>query len=400
MLKILFLTHRFPFPPDRGDRIRSHAIIRHLAERHQISLASIVERPPDDGALRDARSLCASVDIGTVSRLRHLAAACCLATMTPLTLPLFRSAALRAKIDRRLATESFDLIFIYCSSMAPYVLGRTAVPTVIDFIDVDSQKWLDYARASAFPMKAIYRREAALLRRFERRVVQACAHAFVASEREAVILRSIVPGAPITAIPNGVGLIPRLRPRRDSRKLVFTGVMDYRPNVDAVTYLVRDVWPAVRAAVPDAEFVIVGQKPSREVRRLAGVPGVTVTGWVSDVSAYLAEAAVFVAPLRLARGIQNKILEAMAAGIPVVTTQAGLAGLDALPGRDLLAADTADLFAQQTVSLLRDVGLRESLSRSAQVFVRRHHQWGPKAAQLERILSDVVAAGAAANATA
>ena len=400
MLKILFLTHRFPFPPDRGDRIRSNAIIRHLAERHRVSLASVVDRTPEESHLRAAESLCASVDVGASSRLRRLAAPCYLPTAVPLTLPLLFSRDLQARITRRLRTETFDLIFIYSSSMAPYVLGKTTVPAVVDFIDVDSEKWLDYARTTRFPMKAIYWREGVCLRRYERRIVQASAHAFVASEREAGILRSIAPGVPVTAILNGVIAAPRPGAPRESRKLVFTGVMDYWPNVDAVTYLARDIWPAIRTAVPDAELVIVGQSPSRHVRRLAAIPGVTVTGWVADVGAYLADAAAFVAPLRLARGIQNKILEAMAVGVPVVTSPAGLAGFDAMPGRDLLVADTPTLFAAHTVSLLLDADLRDRLSRSAQDFVRQHHRWDHKLHQMERIVRDVAAGRRTAHAAA
>ena len=145
MLKILFLTHRFPFPPDRGDRIRSNALIRHLAERHRVSLAAVVERTPDAADMRAAERLCASVDIGSVPRWRRLAAPAYLATAEPLTLSHFHSPALKKRIEHRLRTEHFDVIFVYCSAMAPYVLSHVAVPMVIDFIDMDSQKWLDYS---------------------------------------------------------------------------------------------------------------------------------------------------------------------------------------------------------------------------------------------------------------
>src|SRR5262249_28601856 len=158
------------------------------------------------------------------------------------------SPSLKASVDRRLGTENFDVIFIYCSAMAPYASSVTAVPKVIDFIDVDSQKWLDYARTAALPMKAVYWREGVLLRRYERRIAGECAHAFVASEREAALLRSIAPSIAVTPIPNGVSPSARPALKSSSRKLIFTGVMDYKPNVDAVIHFVGDIWPIVRQA--------------------------------------------------------------------------------------------------------------------------------------------------------
>jgi len=157
--------------------------------------------------------------------------------------------------------------------MAPYVSSVTAVPKVIDFIDVDSQKWLDYTRRASLPMKAIYKREGVLLRRHERRIASACAHALVVSQHEASLLSSVAPSAPVTAIPNGVRLSFGPGPNVNSRNVAFTGVMDYKPNVDAVPYFVNDIWPVVRHAVADAEFVIVGQNPSRPVRCLARTLG-------------------------------------------------------------------------------------------------------------------------------
>ena len=398
MLKILFLTHRFPFPPDRGDRIRSHALIRHLAGRHRVSLAAVVDRLPSEEHMRAAENLCASVDVGRVDHFRRIVSPCYFSTTVPITLPLFFSSALRARIRHRLRTETFDLIFIYCSAMAPYVLSDSAVPKVVDFVDVDSEKWFDYARATPVPMKWIYWREGVLLRRYERRVAQACGHVFVAAEREAQVLRRLAPEVPVTTIQNGVDRPTRARPPGDSRRLVFTGVMDYRPNVDAMTYFVHDIWPLVRASVPSAELAIVGQNPSRELRRLARAPGVTVTGWVKDVTPYIESAAVFVAPLRLGRGVQNKILEAMAAGVAVVSTPTGAAGIAAVPGRDMLVADTSELFAAHTVSLLLNAERRQDLGRSAEQFVRRNHQWSHQVERLERILLQV-AEGVSTHAT-
>ncbi len=389
MLDILFLSHRLPFPPDRGDRIRSYHMIRYLAERHRISLGAVVDRTPSESHLTALRALCASVDIGLISRIgRLLALPCYLPTAVPLTVPMFFSRGLKNALAGRLKQQRFDLIFIYCSAMAPYALSHPGVPKVIDFIDADSQKWLDYARHTLSPMKAVYWREGVLLRRYEARVARACVHAFAASERETEILARFAPETPFTTIPNGVRMDVVDRPAGTSGML-FTGVMDYRPNGDAMQHFVRDILPLVRERVPEAALTIVGQRPTRQVRRLAELPGVAVTGQVPEIRPYLESAAVFVAPLRIARGVQNKILEAMGSGLPVVCTSAALAGLAAMPGRDLLVADTPQEFASCTASLLLDPERAARLGCAGADFVRRHHQWDVHLKHLETALIEV-----------
>ena len=386
MLNILFLTHRLPYPPDRGDRIRSYNLIRYLAPRHRLHLASVVDGPTPPDHVRHLETLCASVDVARVRPLsRQLSALCYLPTTTPLTLPLFASRALKAAISRRLRDHPIDLIFIYSSAMAQYVRFSHA-PKVIDFIDADSQKWFDYARSASWPTKAIYWREGSLLRRYEAQVARSCVHAFTASAQETDLLQKIAPHIPFTTIRNGVKPSLHELPASDSRTLVFTGVMDYRPNVDAMTYFVTEILPRVRSRVPDARLLIVGQKPTREVRRLEDVPGVTVTGWVSDVYPYLESAALFVAPLRIARGIQNKVLEAMAAALPIVCTSSALGRLDAVPGRDLMVADDAGPFSDHIVTLLEDRDQRRALGQSALAYVRRHHDWEKQLAHWETML--------------
>lgn len=391
MANILFLAHRLPYPPDRGDRIRSFHFVQHLAGRHAVSLAAVADQPVEEDHVEALRALCRSVDVGYVSsRARWLGALRALPTATPVTLPAFFSRPLQQTLARRLATERFDLIFIYCSSMAPYVVSGSPAPKVIDFIDADSEKWFDYARRTRSPLKALYWREGMLLRRYEQRVAQACAHALVTSEREAALLRRLAMTTPITAIPNGVTVPALERSERPRHQLVFTGVMDYWPNVDAMTYFADEIFPRIRAQVAEAELVIVGQRPAPKVERLGRRPGITVTGWVPSVGPYLEAAAVFVAPLRIARGIPNKILESMAAGVPVVATTAALAGLAAVPGRHVALADGPDEFAAQTVALLRDTQRRERLGRAARQFVLEHHAWDTHVARLERVLMDVM----------
>src|SRR5262249_48149718 len=245
------------------------------------------------------------------------------------------------------------------------------------------------ARQTRSPMKLVYWREGWLLRRFERRVAEACVHAFVASERDARILRQVAPGCPLTTMPQGVTIPPPMRTRPEAPTLIFTAVIDYWPNVDAMLYFAREIFPAVRQRVPDARLLIVGQRPARAVTRLARIPGITVTGRVPDVLDYLRSAAVFVAPLRIARGVQNKVLEAMAAGVPVVCTSAALGDIGAVQNRHVRVSGAPSRFALATVALLLNRQRRERISRAAAAFIRDNYQWDDQLARLDAVLGDL-----------
>jgi hypothetical protein len=390
-MRILVLTQRFPFPPDRGDRIRSFHILRHLARRHEISLASLTDEDIDEVRLAALRDICVSVDVARIHGFwRKAMSLFYLPTRTPLTLPNYYSRELKEKIRRRLETESFDIIFIYCSSMAPYVLECDRIPKVVDFVDVDSEKWLEYGRSRRPPVNLVYFRESYLLRRYEKRISKSCCHLFVASRREKDTLSRFVEGKPITTITNGVNISSKFTIQRSGARMIFTGVMDYWPNEDAACYFVNEIFPIISEKLPGAEFVIVGQKPTRRVMQLSRVKGVTVTGWVQDPAKYMDEATVFVAPIRVARGIQNKVLEAMGCGLPVVATSAAADGLEAMEARDYLLGDSATTFAEQVLLLLRDGELRERLATTAVGYIREKHDWSFNMKEMEKILVDVV----------
>jgi sugar transferase (PEP-CTERM/EpsH1 system associated) len=390
-MRILFLTQRFPFPPDRGDRIRSYHILRHLAGRHTVSLASLTEEEIGEKQWDGVRDLCTSIDVGLIRRRRRrLLSLLYLPTTVPLTLPNYHSNDLRKKVDRRLREESFDLLYIYCSSMAPYVMGCSRVPKVIDFVDMDSEKWCEYARSAKFPMNMLYTREGRLLRRYEKKVAKDCVHAFVTSRREKDIFERFRTGTPISTISNGVEIAERTGTRRYNANIIFTGVMDYWPNEHAVCHFVHDIFPIISKELPDSEFVIVGQKPTRRVRQLSLTRGVSVTGWVPDPGVYMDEATVFVAPIQIARGVQNKVLEAMARGVPVVATAAAADGLEAVGGRDFLEGNSPEEFATQTLRLLRDAGLREQLARNAIGYIREKHNWTSNLTVMDDVLENIV----------
>lgn len=396
-MRILFLTQRFPFPPDRGDRIRSYQILRYLAKNHEVSLASLTDEDIGELQWKMIKDLCARIDIGRIKRVqRKIISMFYLPTTIPLTLPSYYSKELKEKVDRRLRGEEFDLIFIYCSSMAQYVLAYDRIPKVIDFVDADSEKWFDYARSTRFPSNLVYFREGHLLRKYERRVAQSCRHAFVTSRREKETFEQFLKDTPITTIQNGVAIPENARMGRTGSRMIFTGVMDYWPNEDAVCHFVDDIFPIILARIPESEFFIVGQKPTRRVKRLSSVKGITVTGWVPDPGKYMEEGTVFVAPIRVARGVQNKVLEAMACGLPVIATSAAADGLEAVEGRDYLLGDSPTQFAEQAVLLLQDGELRERLAMNASGYIREKHDWESNIQQMEDILVDAAKSGMAA----
>jgi sugar transferase (PEP-CTERM/EpsH1 system associated) len=315
-------------------------------------------------------------------------------TKIPLTVPMFFSKNLKAEVQQRLKYEKFDLIYIFSSSMAPYVMEIENVPKVIDFIDVDSEKWYGYASQSGGIKGWVYRREGKYLRKLESRIEKVCQAGILVSHQEVSLFKSFRPGAKVFSIGNGVEL-PNFQKERlnnnDNDRIVFVGVMDYLPNVDAVKYFVREIFPRVIKKRPKAEFFVVGKNPTREVRNLESeAANVHVTGYVPDVGKYLSEAKVAVIPLRIARGIQNKILEAMASGVPVVATTAALEGIESNPDHDLLVADNVDDFALKTVSLLEDKELNQRIARNARNLVERKYKWESKVQELENLLTSIL----------
>jgi sugar transferase (PEP-CTERM/EpsH1 system associated) len=285
--------------------------------------------------------------------------------------------------------------------MAQYVEPAGGSARVIDFVDADSEKWRAYGRLQPFPYSWIYRLEADRLARYEaRKAIEFDASVFV-SQREADIVRRRAPGSELSVIPLGVD-VERFRPERDRPQreaiAVFTGVMNYFPNVDAVTYFARDILPRVRQEIPHAQFRIVGRDPSAAVRRLAQLPGVVVTGSVPDVRPHLADAALGVAPFRISRGAQSKVLEAMASGLPVVGTRVAFQGLAIGGDAGIRTADSPDAFAREVVTLLGDPDLRRDLGERARRYVERHHRWEEIGAMFEALLVGVVEGRRAARA--
>ncbi|PID58038.1 hypothetical protein CSB45_04940 [candidate division KSB3 bacterium] len=394
-MNILFLTQRVPYPPNKGDKLRSFHEIRYLARRHQVALLCLTDDEQEIRYEHKLQKFCRSVKVVYQSPLQSkMRALLSLTTSNPLTLPFFYSPRLADLVRTSIQRGEYDLIFVYCSSMAQYVPQNCPIPAIIDFVDVDSEKWAQYAKYAQFPWTVIYRRESRKLRAYESQITKRFQHGFLVSEQEVKDFHRLVSAwDALTALPNGVDfrVFHPGSGEYDSHNLVFTGAMDYFANIEAMQYFCHDILPRIRKEIPDVSLSIVGSKPSEAVRQLAEeLPGVTVTGFVESVLPYLHKAAVFVAPMRIARGVQNKILEAMAAGVPVVISSLGFEGLTATPGRDVFVEDDAKDFARQVISLIRDAALRRTVAERARKCIEDHYNWENNLSRLDEAIGSAV----------
>lgn len=392
MAKILFLAHRTPFPPDTGDKIRAFHMLKHLAQRHEIWLGAGVDDPADFGREADARAMCREVCFAPLGPLRRGAnMAVGAVSGAPLSVARFRHPRLASWIDGVLYDVRPDLVLVYSSALAQYVGGRTPPGTrlVIDFVDADAEKWRAYADFSGPPLRWIYAAEHRRLVRFERAVMAAADAGILISESERRLFAGHVPEAAgkLHVIRNGVDtdyFQPADAPP-EGAEIVFCGRMDYAPNVDGAAWFAERIMPRVRARNPDARFRIVGAAPTPRVTALASSPGVEVTGAAPDVRPHLARARVVVAPLRIARGMQNKVLEAMAAGKPVVTTPQALEGIGARPGVEVLCAAEETRFADAVSAVLEGLAPQD-LGARARGFVLQRMRWATQLAALDAMI--------------
>lgn len=388
-MNILYLCHRFPYPPRRGGKIRPYQMIRHLSQTHQVTVASLVR---SDQEAEDAKGLapyCAHYEIGRVyegvQTLRMLAH---LPTQTPSSMGYFYSPELARNIGDLLARQNFDLIFVHCSSVAQYVENVRGIPKILDFGDMDSQKWLDYARYKAFPVSLGYRIEGKKLERAERQLATRFDMCTVITRAEWETLEGYGAAAASDWFPNGVDsayFSPTEEPY-DPDAIVFVGRMDYYPNQESVLDFCSKVLPRLRLERPALKFTIAGADPSPAIRRLANLPGVTVTGSVPDVRPYLRRAALMVAPLKIARGTQNKILEAMATGIPVVTSPVAAGGIDASSPEHFLVASTPEDYVATIFRVLDDPVERARLAHAGRARMLSHHAWDKSMQRLDGII--------------
>ncbi|MFO1217484.1 MAG: TIGR03087 family PEP-CTERM/XrtA system glycosyltransferase [Burkholderiaceae bacterium] len=404
MARLLFLAHRLPYPPNKGDKVRSYHLLRHLAARHEVHLGTFIDDPDDEPHLPAVRALCASVH---VSRIRPVWARSRsvwgLARGEALTLAYYRDGSLGRWVDELMRRDRIDATIVFSSAMAPYA-ASLRLPMLVDFVDVDSAKWAQYGSERPWPLSWLYQREGRRLLEYESLVARRAAACFFVTSKEVELFESLAPDCAglACAIGNGVDaeyFAPGdalVSPFSDSEiPIVFTGAMDYWPNVDAVTWFADAMLPALRARWPATRFHVVGRSPSTAVQALRSA-GVNVTGTVPDVRPYLQHAAVVVAPLRLARGVQNKILEAMAMARPVVAASACVEAIDATPGSELLPARDRDDYLAALFALIADPQRARAIGQAARARVVGDYSWPARLRPLDRRIDDVLAARASA----
>ena len=387
-MDLLFLAHRAPFPPDRGDKIRSYNILRHLAARARVHLIAFADDPADRVVPDDLRASLASATIVPRSKSRGIAAVQALASGKPVSLTSFADPAMAQAVRRVLANEPIEAIYCFSGQMAQY-LPAEAPRTIMDFVDVDSAKFAGFAHRGPLALRWLMRREARLLGAFERQIAARVEANLFVSEAEAQLFRDRGATGDIRVVENGINASV-FDPARVTRAaeagplIVFTGQMDYTPNIDAVTWFARAVLPSIRTRVAEARFAIVGRAPTAAVKALAG-EAVIVTGAVPDVRGWLASASVCVAPLQIARGIQNKVLEAMAMARPVIVSREAAEGID--HGGAIRIADGAEAFADEVVGLIEDQSAAGALGAAARAQVLARYDWDARLAPLDRLVA-------------
>lgn len=392
-MRILYVCHRFPYPPKRGGKIRPFNMIRHLARSHEVVVCSLARSRQEEQEAHGIAPHCGSYHVQrvneTAQKLRMLAT---LPTHVTASTSYFHSPALARTIRRQIAESRFDLIFVHCSSVAHYVSAVRDIPKILDFGDMDSQKWLEYARYRPFPLSVGYWWEGQRLRAYEKRLARQFDLCTATTRAEWETLQSYGAGVASDWFPNGVDseyFCPD-DTRYDPDTIGFVGRMDYYPNQQCMFEFCRSVWPLLKGRRPRLKLLIVGADPSPQVRRLGDIDGVTVTGSVPDVRPYVRGAAATVAPLAIARGTQNKILEAMAMGVPVVTTSIAAGGVDAIADEHLLVADTPQAQCVAIEALLDSPLRRDQFARAGRARVLSHHAWPQTMQRLDGLIDRCV----------
>jgi len=391
-MKILFLCHRIPYPPNKGDKLRAFNILKHLSQKHTIDLLTLADDKKDLRYQEDLKSYCRKVETfyfhPFIAKLKILLY---LFSSKPLTLPYFFHSKLKKQITRLISQHSYDLLFLYSSSMVQYVLDlNNTPPMVIDFVDADSQKWHDYAKLAKFPQSIIYQSEGKKLGRYEGKIAPHFKAITVVSDQEKKKLTQYVKTDNIYEVKNGIDLSfyeAASEFKRDNKDLLFIGALFYFAYIDGILHFYKHAFGKIKKAHPDTVFHVVGADPVKKIRNLNSDKNMRITGFVPDIIPYLQKAAVYVVPLRMAPGIQNKILEAMAMRVPVVATPAAIAGIDAVPGRDLLVEEDPVKFASSVIQLLQKPDLRQEIAENARRLVENEYNWNKNLSKFDDIFA-------------
>ncbi len=399
---LLYLAHRIPYPPDKGDKIRSWHQFQHLCTQYNVHLGCFIDDSRDLQYREKLRNMAASSRFVRINRgfakLRSLSG---LLTGAPLTLSFYPGQAMTQYVHSVQGRFTVRAQIGFSAAVVPFLAPSMAqIPTLVDFCDSDAAKWSAYAEQKKGVMAALFAREGRRLVDYETKILNKAHHSFAVTQKEAAVFaaRAGVERAPIV-LENGVDTVffdplSDFEPDPDipatGKLAVFVGAMDYAPNIEAVQWFARTVWPGVRASLPDACFAIVGARPTRDVIRLREGPGVLVTGRVNDVRPWLKRSDLAVAPLEIARGIQNKVLEAMAMARPVLASPGAADGIDGVPGRHLQIEPRSEAMARIVVQRLQGGAENEAMGRAARAFVVANHGWAAKLGVLDQVLDELV----------
>jgi len=398
-VNILFLAHRVPFPANKGEKIRTFNQIKYLMEgNNKVSVCAPLESKEELAFFQALNEqYCESVHFSTLSNklIRFTKG---LLTGKALSVANFYSLDLQAKFDELIASGSFDAVICTSSAMAEYIYKSNSLNDLhkkplllMDFMDLDSDKWRQYADSSSWPMKWVYQREAVLLSRYEQKITNNFDFSFFIADAEVELFKS-QHGSSGKVLTLGNGMDTNLftpaitEPNNEAPVFLFTGVMDYKPNIDAVVWFVEKIWPAIIKKFPEAKFIIAGMNPSTQVKALETSSGIEVTGFVDDILPYYHQSNYFVAPFRLARGVQNKVLQAFSCGLPVIATPMGAEGIDCIEGEHILIASDESEFLLAIDTLEANVNFRENIKKNALRLINDHYSWQGKL----QVLDDVV----------
>ncbi len=402
--RVLMLTHRLPYPPDRGDRIRSFHLIKLLAKHFDVAIACTSDEPVWLQHHQLLSTMANRVELqpitGYGSKIRGVVALLSGQAATPAT---FFRRGLADAIELWHEQKPFDAVLTFCSGMIHYARlltnpgnrvgadGKPVKPVrhVLDLVDVDSQKWASYAKSSPIPMKWIYSTEARRLRHIESGRHDRYDAITVVSQTEADCYRKHVGDHPgLCVVGNGVDMnyfAPQVDP--NNHDLVFVGVLDYKPNYEGVEWFVQNVMPKLRQRVPDATFHIVGRNPTERVKRLSLKDGVEVVGSVPDVRVHLRECSVVIAPLQIARGVQNKVLEAMSSQRAVVCSPGAAQGVEGTDGEHLLVARDPEQWVSHLEMLFTNRAERTRIAASARQRVEERYTWDRQLESMVKLLA-------------
>jgi polysaccharide biosynthesis protein PslH len=392
-VRILFLSHRFPYPPTFGSKVRAFNVIRHLARSHEVTVLSLARSAEEAREAAGIAPFChAHASFRVHNAVQAAKVALTLPTLVSASEAFFHSSAMQRAVDRQLAGRSFDFIFGHCSAVGPYVEHVSDLPKLIDYCDVDSRKWSDYVPHKRWPLSLGYRWEGWRMARAERRIAGRFDQVTVATRGEVATLAALGVTERVDWFSNGVDaefFTPGAAPY-DANLITFVGRMDYFPNEQCMVDFCARTWPMLRRARPALRLQIVGAAPTARVLALGRVEGVTVTGAVPDVRPYLQGSALSIVPLSIARGTQNKILESMAMGVPVIASRIAADGVDAVDGEHLVVAESGQALCDAVLRITGDPVERGRLAEAGRARVLSHHAWASAMRRLDGIVARIV----------